>query len=180
MQDANQFSDCIDLYRWSQQCLLYRRLLQWRNSAGQLSVSESIIAVPPASYGSPLNEEGLRMQRQHHRWSVVCTQIHSAGHRWQSCSVSCIYLTFLHFTVKSVIFRQVLAVVSRSSVVLLVPSCVQRSLPGSKLKRILSSPPECGKSRQTHARAYSALFSDRMLTIVSCITCASPVRDISQ
>jgi hypothetical protein len=44
------------------------------------------------------------MQRQHTAGSVVCTQLHSAGHRWQSCSVSCIYLTFLHFTVESVIF----------------------------------------------------------------------------
>jgi CCR4-NOT transcription complex subunit 1 len=61
MQDANQFRTLLDLYRAGANNTpsLSAFTVQWRNSAGQLSVFESIIAVPPSVFMVPLNEEEL-------------------------------------------------------------------------------------------------------------------------
>jgi hypothetical protein len=74
MQDANQFRTLLDLYRAGANNTpsLSAFTVQWRNSAGQLSVLSRLLRFP--SFYGPLNEEGLRMQRQHTAGSVVCTQ----------------------------------------------------------------------------------------------------------
>jgi CCR4-NOT transcription complex subunit 1 len=61
MKDANQFRTLLDLYRagTNNTPSLSAFTAQWRNSAGQLSVFESIIVSTPSVFMVPLNDEEL-------------------------------------------------------------------------------------------------------------------------
>lgn len=61
MKDAAQFRTLVDLFRAGAQNTppLSAFTRSWRNSAAQLSVVEAMMAVPPAVYMVPLNEEEL-------------------------------------------------------------------------------------------------------------------------
>jgi hypothetical protein len=59
MKDANQFRSLLDLYRSGAKAAppLSAFTSQWRNTAGQLSIIESIMTVPQNVFTTPLTEE---------------------------------------------------------------------------------------------------------------------------
>ena len=61
IKDTNQFRALLDLYRAGAKSTppLSVFTAQWRNTAGQLSVFEAIMAVPPSIFIVPLDEEEL-------------------------------------------------------------------------------------------------------------------------
>lgn len=61
MKDADQFRTLVDLYRSGAKRIppLRAFTVQWRNTPGQLSVLESIVAVSQSAFVCPLNDEEL-------------------------------------------------------------------------------------------------------------------------
>lgn len=61
MKDTSQFRSLLDLYRAGAKSTPSLSVFtsQWRNAAGQLSVIEAMMAVPPSVFMVPLNEEEL-------------------------------------------------------------------------------------------------------------------------
>jgi hypothetical protein len=150
-------SDFIgSLPRWRQQCLLigvYCTVAEFGRTAVGIRID---YAVPPASYG-PLNEEGLRMQRQHHRVS----RLHLNPVCWASMAIlqRLLYLSDVPSLYRGVRdLCQVFAVVSRSSVALGPPPVTCTTCSSTGLERSTRSTPRVCKSRQTHASLFRSFF----------------------